>query len=74
MVAWGLMSALSRAGHIELPAVKMRPANPLVTPVRPAVVGTVDRTPVLVNLRELGPLVFCQVRRTPDERCFNSLL
>jgi hypothetical protein len=74
MVARGLMLALSRAGHIELPAVKMRPPNPLAVRVRPAAIATMDRTPVLVNLRGLGPLVFRQVRRTPDERCFNSLL
>lgn len=34
----------------------------------------VDCTPVLVSRRELQPLAFRQVRRTPDEHCFNSLL
>jgi hypothetical protein len=74
MVARGLMLALSRAGHIELPAVKMRPPNPLVVRARPAAIAAVDRTPLLAGLRELGPLVFRQVRRTAEERCFNSLL
>jgi len=65
---------LARAGHIELPAVKMRPPNPLAVRVRPAAMSAVDRTPILINLRELGSLAFRQVRRTPEERCFNSLL
>ncbi|HVC29829.1 MAG TPA: Druantia anti-phage system protein DruA, partial [Steroidobacteraceae bacterium] len=60
-------------GHIELPAVRMRPRNPLAVRVRPQPVA-VDRTPISGNLRELGPLVFRQVRRTPEERCFNGLL
>lgn len=74
MVARGLMLALSRAGHIELPAVKMRPPNPLVVRARPAAIAVVDRTPLSGSLGELGPLVFRQVRRTAEERCFNSLL
>lgn len=74
MVARGLMLELSRAGHIELPAVKMRPPNPLAVRVRPMALTTVDRTPVVSSLGELGLLEFRQVRRTPDERDFNSLL
>jgi hypothetical protein len=74
MVARGLMLELARAGHLELPAVKMQPPNPLAVRARPAAMSTVDRTPVSVSLRGLGSLAFRQVRRTPDERCFNSLL
>jgi len=77
MVARGLMLELSRAGHIELPAVKMRPPNPLAVRVRPTALTAltaVDRTPILSSLRELGLLEFRQVRRTADERCFNGLL
>jgi hypothetical protein len=74
MVARGLMLELARAGHIELPAVKMRPPNPLALRVRPTRISGVDRTPVMVSLRELETLAFHQVRRTPDEGCFNSLL
>lgn len=73
MVARGLMLALWRAGHIELPQIRQRPCNPLVSRVRPETVG-VDRTPVCTSLRELGPLEFRQVRRRPEERLFNSLL
>jgi hypothetical protein len=73
MVARGLMLALSRAGHIELPAVRMRPRNPLAVRVRPEPMA-VDRTPVAGSLRELGALEFRQVRRTDEERLFNSLI
>ena len=73
MVARGLMLALSRAGHIELPAVKWRPPNPLAVRARPGSIE-VERTPVSGKLRELGDLVFRQVRRTGEERRFNGLL
>jgi len=73
MVARGLMLALWRAGHIELPQIRQRPCNPLVARARPETVS-VDRTPVCTSLRQLGPLEFRQVRRTPEERLFNSLL
>jgi len=73
MVARGLMLALWRAGHIELPAIRQRPPNPLVIRVRPRA-AEVDRTPITVSLRELGPLSFRQVRRTHEEATFNGLL
>ncbi|HSY08111.1 MAG TPA: DUF4338 domain-containing protein [Steroidobacteraceae bacterium] len=73
MVCRGLMLALHRAGHIELPALKMRPPNPLSRRTRPQPVD-VDRAPLRATLRELGALCFRQVRRTPEEALFNSLL
>jgi Druantia protein DruA len=73
MVCRGLMLALSRAGHIELPAQRRRPPNPLQLRSRPQSVA-VDGTPLRASLRELGALTFRQVRRTSEERCFNSLL
>jgi hypothetical protein len=73
MVARGLMLALSRAGHIELPAVKWRPPNPLAVRARPGSIE-VQRAPISGKLRELGELVFRQVRRTGEERSFNALL
>ncbi|MHB1773987.1 MAG: Druantia anti-phage system protein DruA [Acidimicrobiales bacterium] len=77
MVARGLMLALHRGGHIELPAVRRRLHNPLaaqqVARRRPHPVP-VDRTPLRTSLRELGPLTFCQVRRTPQEALFNWLI
>jgi hypothetical protein len=73
MVCRGLMLALARAGHIELPAAKRRPPNPFTARARPRPIE-VDRTPLHTSLRELGPLTFYSVRRTPQEACFNSLL
>src|ERR671919_40762 len=45
MVCRGLLLMLERAGHIELPAVKFVPHNPLARRVRPTAVW-VDKTPV----------------------------
>ena len=77
MVARGLMLALHRGGHIELPAVRRGLHNPLaarrVARRRPHPVE-VDCTPLRTSLRELGPLTFCQVRRTPQEALFNWLI
>jgi hypothetical protein len=73
MVCRGLMLALWRAGHIQLPEIQKRPRNPLAVRGQPEWLE-VDRTPVCMSLRELGPLQFRQVRRTPEEKLFNSLL
>jgi hypothetical protein len=73
MVCRGLMLALWRAGHIELPEIRKRPCNPLAARARPIPVE-VDRTLLCASLRDLGPLEFRQVRRTPEEGLFNSLL
>lgn len=73
MVARGLMLALWRAGHIELPQIRQRPCNPLADRAVPETVE-VDRTRVCASLRQLGTLEFRQVRRTDEERLFNSLL
>jgi hypothetical protein len=67
------MLALDRAGHIELPALKKRPLNPLSQRTRPQAME-VDQTSLETNLAGLGPLEFRQVRRTSDERLFNSLM
>jgi hypothetical protein len=77
MVARGLMLALHRAGHIELPPVRFTPPNPMGArrAARPAPRPVaVDRTPLGTSLRELGPLRFCQVRRTSEEALFNWLI
>jgi len=73
MVCRGLMLALWRAGHIELPPVRMVNPNPFVTRRRPARV-VVDTTPIACSLGELSPLVFRQVRRTEEERLVNGLI
>lgn len=73
MVCRGLMLQLHRAGLIELPPVRYVPPNPLAERSHPAVVG-VDRRPLHLRLAEIQPLQLRQVRRTPDEALFNSLL
>jgi hypothetical protein len=67
------MLALHRAGHIELPATKRNPPNPLAKPARPKPVS-IDDTPVRGRLRDLGPLALQQVRRSDQEALFNGLL
>ena len=73
MVCRGLMLRLHRAGHIELPAVKRHTLNPLADRNQPDIVR-IDDTPIDGKLSEIKPLRFCQVRRTPEEKRFNSLI
>jgi Domain of unknown function (DUF4338) len=73
MVCRGLLLMLDRAGQIELPAVKFTPANPLMRRTRP-VPARIDTTPLEGRIDQIGELQFAQVRRTPEERLFNSLL
>lgn len=73
MVCRGLMLALHRAGLIELPPVRVVAHNPLAKRGRPTMVS-VDTQALQVKLAELQPLQLRQVRRTPEEALFNSLL
>jgi hypothetical protein len=73
MVCRGLLLMLDRTGQIELPAVKFVPANPLVRRACPAPVQ-IDTTALEGRIDQIGHLQFAQVRRTPEERLFNSLL
>ena len=73
MVCRGLLLALERAGHIELPPIRRVMPNPLAERRRPRRVE-LDTSAVRCRLRELGPLSYLQVRRTPEEALFNSLI
>lgn len=73
MVCRGLLLMLDRAGHIELPAAKFVPHNPLVRRERPEPV-LIDTTPIHGALHELRPVEIEQVRRTNHEPLFNSLM
>jgi hypothetical protein len=73
MICRGLMLALHRAGHIQLPAVKITPHNPLLRRRRPGVVD-IDAGVIEASLKDLGPLEFRLVRRTPEEALFNGLI
>jgi len=73
MVCRGLMLALHRAGHIELPPRRKTPRNPLAERSRPAA-AEIDRTPLRTSLRAIQPLQLEQVRRTRAEPLLNSLI
>jgi hypothetical protein len=73
MVCRSLMLELHRAGLIELPAVRQKPTNPLAVRKKPKPVA-IDETPIVGKLRELPPIEFRQVRRTPDEAVLNGLI
>jgi hypothetical protein len=73
MVCRGLLLALERAGEIELPPARRTLRNPLTERTRPEPVVP-DNRPVRGPLANLTPLTFEQVRRTPPEALFNSLL
>jgi hypothetical protein len=73
MVCRSLMLQLHRAGHIGLPEPRRVTPNPLAQRPRPAAVD-LARSPIYGSLRSLGPLAFRQVRRTPEEAMFNSLI
>jgi hypothetical protein len=72
MVCRGLMLALHRAGHIELPPARWRMTGPYRRETPEAV--AVDRTGLSCGLAEVGPLRFRQARRTEEERLFNGLI
>jgi hypothetical protein len=73
MVCRSVMLELHRAGHIQLPPVRWNNPNPLAHRHKPRLLE-VDQSPISCSLDELGPLHFVQVRRSPAERLFNSLL
>lgn len=73
MVCRSMMLELHRAGHIELPAVRRTPSNPLARRKKPEAVE-VDQTPLRTSLAELGPLRIDQVRRTDVESLVNGLI
>ena len=73
MVCRSLMLELHRAGYINLPPVKQHTLNPLANRKKPAVVK-IDQTPIHGKLSDVRPLQFFQVRRTLEEKRFNSLI
>ena len=74
MVCRGLMLGLHRAGLIELPAPRQISINPLA--VRKARELPLDLSweKVECSLPELGLIEIRQVRRTPEEKLFGSLM
>jgi hypothetical protein len=72
-VCRGLLLMLHRAGQIELPPARRVVRNRIAERARPARVE-VEEYPLRGSLGELQPLQFVQVRRSPEEALFNSLL
>ena len=68
-----MLLELHRGGHIELPPPKFTPPNPLAKRALPEEVP-LEVIPVESSLPGLGSLEIRQVRRTPEEKLFNSLL
>ena len=72
-VCRGLLLWLHRAGHIVLPPAQWTTQKPW-RPRTHAQPVLIDTSPLAAPLRELVPVVFHQVRRTPDEALWNGLL
>jgi Domain of unknown function (DUF4338) len=73
VVCRGLLLKLDRAGQIALPPIKRRVRNRIAERARPELI-TIEECPFQGALSELQPLEFLQVRRTPEEALFDSLL
>jgi hypothetical protein len=71
-VCRGLLLALHRAGHIELPPPRSHCPRPWVRR-RPAPLD-LPQTPRLGTLADLGELEIRQVRRTPEDAYVNGML
>ena len=73
MVCRSMMLMLHRRGLIELPAVRRVQRNPLVDR-KQIVCVDVEQTALQTSFAELGAVELHQVRRTPEEALFNSLV
>jgi hypothetical protein len=74
MVCRGLMLALHRAGHIQLPAKRHSPHNNAIAHRRVGEVASYDTGPIAGCLAALGPLEIGLVRRAEGEELFAHLL
>ncbi len=74
MVARGLLLHLHRSGLIKLPVQKWRPPNNAVRHDRPQASLSLTWAPVEGPLSRIRPVEIRQVRRTGDERLFDSFI
>ncbi len=74
MVCRSLMLQLHREGLIQLPEVKCRPNNPMVSRKRPEKLTDMDESPIECSLKELGGLEVRIVSGTKEEVLFNRLI
>ena len=73
MVARGFMLKLHREGYIQLPPRIKTPCNPFLNRKKPEQIS-ISKSPLNVKLKEIYPIEMHQVRRTPNEKLFNSLI
>ncbi len=64
---------LEEAGYIKLPPGKRRPDNPLAHRTKPPKID-IEQVPLGGSLKEIPPIDIRQVRRTPAEKLYNSLI
>jgi hypothetical protein len=69
MVCRSFLLELDRSGIIKLPPIKFRPNNPLTNRQKPAKV-LLDETPIFTK----DNIKIVQVRSTPDEHLYDSLI
>ena len=74
MVCRGLMLGMHRAGLIELPPIRFATLNPLAQRKEPSALVDFSMGSMEGTLEELGPIEIRQVRRTPQEKLFGSLM
>jgi hypothetical protein len=74
MVCRGLMLQLHRGGFIKLPPVRRINPNPLAQRRKPSPLLNLSWEPIQCRVGELGRLEIRQVRRTPEEKLFGSLM
>ena len=73
MVCRGFLLKLERAGCLKLPPKKCNPNNPLLNRSKPEKIE-IDETPIVKALKDLDCITLNQVRRTPSEKLFNSII
>ena len=73
-VCRSLMLVLHRAGHIQLPAPRIKAVNNAIQHRRVATLEFCDTSPIEGSLAWLGPLEIRLVRRAEGEDTFNYLL
>ena len=73
-VCRSLMLALHRAGHIELPAPRIKAVNNAIRHRRIRPLELCDTSPIEGSLASLGPLDIRLVRRAEGEDLFNHLI
>jgi hypothetical protein len=73
MVCRGLLKQLEVLGLVVLPPRKKHPPNPFLNRTKPEP-ASVDQSPLVGDIAAIKPIELFQVRRTSQERLYNSLI